>query len=147
MYVAQASSAAAPWAVAVPSALRERIARFFEIAEASQIKQTGEHGDLLAGYKAGWTRFLAAPETTALPAVAVTDPKPGVKYSFYEERWIKLPGFPTLTPAAQGAADGITLDVSPVEMSFALRFTGYFKAPETGLYCFTLISNDPKNGS
>jgi hypothetical protein len=27
-------------------------------------------------------------------------------------------------------------------MSYALLFSGYFNAPETGLYCFTLISND-----
>ncbi|MCA9414381.1 MAG: hypothetical protein KC944_24425, partial [Candidatus Omnitrophica bacterium] len=47
-----------------------------------------------------------------------------------------------LKPVSEGVTESVSLDVSPVEMSYGLRFEGYFKAPETGLYCFTLISND-----
>ncbi|MCC6490488.1 MAG: DUF4838 domain-containing protein [Candidatus Hydrogenedentes bacterium] len=131
-----------PWGLRVPTAFSERIERFFRVAESSQLKQTREHGDSIADYAAGWTRFLSAPAAQALPATEIDDSKPGVNYSFYEGRWIKLPAFAELTSAAQGVTNGITLDVSPVEMSYALRFTGYFVAPETGLYCFTLVSND-----
>ncbi|MCC6697133.1 MAG: DUF4838 domain-containing protein [Candidatus Hydrogenedentes bacterium] len=135
-------AAGMPWGVRVPPALTGRIERFFRVAGSSQLKQTREHGDSIADYKAGWTRFLAAPTAQALPSMEIAGPKPGVNYSFYEGRWITLPAFAELTPAMQGIADGITLDVSPVEMSYALLFEGGFLAPETGLYCFTLVSND-----
>ncbi|MFH1741031.1 MAG: DUF4838 domain-containing protein [bacterium] len=131
-----------PWGVRIPPALSARVERFFRTAEASKLVQIREHGETIAEYKAEWISLLAAPAKAARPAVKVTSPKPGLRYGYYEGRWIKLPEFDEISPEIEGVTSGVSLDVSPAEMSYGLRFEGYFKAPETGLYCFTLVSND-----
>lgn len=132
----------APWGLRMPEALAGRIARFFEAAEASDLIQIREHGDTVAEYRAGWERWIAAPESPARPAVTPPPLKPGLRYEFFEGRWIALPDFGALTPVESGVAATVNLEVSPADISYALRFTGYFEAPATGLYCFTLVSND-----
>jgi hypothetical protein len=131
-----------PWGVRIPADLVARIERFFRVAETSQLSRIREHGISVAEYKSGWSSLLAAPDQPARPSVEVPHASPGLQYGFYEGRWTELPDFEELTPAAEGIATGVTLEVSPVEMSYGLRFEGYFKAPETGLYCLTLVSND-----
>jgi predicted alpha/beta superfamily hydrolase len=81
----------------------------------------------------------------ALPSV----PKPekinpgGLKYSYYEGSWEKLPDFKKLKPAKTGVADS-AFDIKqlPRKTNFACLFEGYFKIVRDGYYFFGLVSND-----
>ncbi|MCA9438786.1 MAG: hypothetical protein KC978_23570, partial [Candidatus Omnitrophica bacterium] len=131
-----------PWGFRIPEELSDRVDRFFDVAESSELSRIREHGITVEDYKAGWTSFLSAPDQEVRSSVEVSNPTADIRYGFYEGRWTQLPDFEELKPVSEGVTENVSLDVSPVEMSYGLRFEGYFKAPETGLYCFTLISND-----
>jgi predicted alpha/beta superfamily hydrolase len=81
----------------------------------------------------------------ALPSV----PKPGninsggLRYSYYEGDWEKLPDFKDLKPVKAGVADS-TFNISslPRKTDFACVFEGYFEIVKDGYYVFALISND-----
>ncbi len=130
------------WGVKLPLELTDRIERFFHVVDTSDLTQFRELGDSVDEYKSGWTSLLAAPDRPALPATDLTELSSGLHYEFYEGRWTELPAFDEISPASEGVATCVSLEVSPLETSYALRFEGYFKAPETGLYCFTLVTND-----
>jgi predicted alpha/beta superfamily hydrolase len=81
----------------------------------------------------------------ALPSV----PKPekinsgGLKFSYYEGSWEKLPDFEKLKPVKTGVADS-AFDINrlPAKTNFACLFEGYFEIVEDGYYIFALVSND-----
>jgi predicted alpha/beta superfamily hydrolase len=76
-------------------------------------------------------------------------PKPGkvtpggLKYSYYEGSWDKLPDFMSLKPARTGVADS-TFNVNglPKKNNFACLFEGYFEIVKDGYYIFGLVSKD-----
>jgi predicted alpha/beta superfamily hydrolase len=81
----------------------------------------------------------------ALPSV----PKPkkikqgGLKYSYYEGNWEKLPDFKKLTPVKTGIADSVfNINKLPGKTNFACLFEGYFEIPGDGYYYFGIVSND-----
>ena len=81
----------------------------------------------------------------ALPSV----PKPkninlgGLKYSYYEGSWEKLPDFKNLTPVKTGLADSVfNIKALPAKTNFACLFEGYFEIVKDGYYIFALISNE-----
>ena len=81
----------------------------------------------------------------ALPSV----PKPkkftqgGLKYSYYEGSWEKLPDFKKLIPVKTGIADSVfNINKLPGKTNFACLFEGYFEIPEDGYYYFAIVSND-----
>lgn len=81
----------------------------------------------------------------ALPSV----PKPkkikqgGLKYSYYEGSWEKLPDFKKLTPVKTGIADSVfNINKLPGKTNFACLFEGYFEIVRDGYYYFGLVSND-----
>jgi len=81
----------------------------------------------------------------ALPSV----PKPkkinqgGLKYSYYEGNWEKLPDFKKLTPVKTGIADSVfNINKLPSKTNFACLLEGYFEIPKDGYYYFAIISND-----
>jgi predicted alpha/beta superfamily hydrolase len=81
----------------------------------------------------------------ALPSV----PKPekidsgGLKYSYYEGSWEKLPDFKELKPAKSGVADSaFNINQLPAKTNFACLFEGYFEIVKEGYYLFVLVSND-----
>ncbi|MFH1732075.1 MAG: FN3 associated domain-containing protein, partial [Planctomycetota bacterium] len=67
---------------------------------------------------------------------------PGLRYDYYEGDWNALPGFATLTPAASGIVDDVTLNRRRREERFAFRFTGYLDVQTAGRYTFHLGSDD-----
>jgi len=81
----------------------------------------------------------------ALPSV----PKPekikagGLKYSYYEGEWEKLPDFAKLKPVKTGVADSaFALKDLPAKTNFGCVFEGYVEIVKDGSYIFALVSND-----
>jgi hypothetical protein len=81
----------------------------------------------------------------ALPSV----PEPekmnsgGLKYSYYEGSWEKLPDFKNLKPVKAGVADSaFSISQLPGKTNFACLFDGYFEIVKDGYYVFALVSND-----
>jgi hypothetical protein len=80
-----------------------------------------------------------------LPSV----PKPkkiaqgGLKYSYYEGSWERLPDFKKLIPVKTGVADSVfNINELPGKTNFACLFEGYFEIVQDGYYIFALVSND-----
>jgi predicted alpha/beta superfamily hydrolase len=67
----------------------------------------------------------------------------GLKYSYYEGSWEKLPDFKNLKPVRTGVADSVfNLSQLPAKTNFACLFKGYFEIEKDGYYIFVLVSND-----
>lgn len=67
----------------------------------------------------------------------------GLKYSFYEGTWDKMPDFKSLKPVAMGVADStFTFDSLPRKEDFACLFEGFMEVVTDGYYIFGLSSDD-----
>jgi predicted alpha/beta superfamily hydrolase len=81
----------------------------------------------------------------ALPSVSKPEKisPGGLKYSYYEGSWDKLPDFKELQPVKTGVADSaFNLSQLPSKTNFACLFEGYFEIVKDGYYLFALVSND-----
>jgi alpha-L-fucosidase len=76
------------------------------------------------------------------PAERITESKPGLRYTYYHGNWERLPDFESLPSESQGTAEKFGLSPSPRKEYFALQFKGFISVPETGLYRFSLASDD-----
>jgi len=93
----------------------------------------------------GKTRYVAGkPLSTDVRAgVKPKSVRPGLRYEVYHvDNLQAMPDFDRIKPKRSGAAKAITLDVAKVSENFAMRFTGYVKAPRRGQYTFHLSSDD-----
>jgi alpha-L-fucosidase len=77
-----------------------------------------------------------------LAAVMLHDAAPGVRYDYYEGTWDSLPAFTSLKPIRSGVVEEIGLGMPREPDNFGLRFTGYIRVPVTGVYTFSLASDD-----
>jgi|APGre2960657468_1045069.scaffolds.fasta_scaffold02527_5 S1-C subfamily serine protease len=66
----------------------------------------------------------------------------GLKVEYYKGQWMQLPDFSKLTPAQVGTGRTIDLKSFTGQDAFALRFTGFIKAPADGAYTFHVASDD-----
>jgi hypothetical protein len=67
----------------------------------------------------------------------------GLKYSYYEGSWEKLPDFKKLTAVKTGIADSVfNINKLPGKTNFACLLEGYFEIPKDGYYYFGIVSND-----
>jgi predicted alpha/beta superfamily hydrolase len=67
----------------------------------------------------------------------------GLKYSYYEGSWDKLPDFTTMKPSATGVADStFSIQKLPSKTNFACLFEGYLEIVTDGYYIFGLGSDD-----
>lgn len=122
-----------------------RVQRFFEVARKAGVSRMAEGGLSLDEYQEEYAPIFAREAQTFTPLqsvdVAVT---PGVDYAYYEAdaEWNTLPDFGAITPAKTGVHDRLDLGPRGRDDEFGMRFTGFFKAPEDGIYAFTVQSND-----
>jgi len=81
-------------------------------------------------------------KTVPKPAETVVNPVKGLSAAYFEGNWRALPNFSDLTPVKMKTAQ--KFDLSPAERNnnFALRFKGYIRVPETGVYTFYTASDD-----
>ncbi|MCH2160650.1 MAG: alpha-L-fucosidase [Phycisphaerales bacterium] len=77
-----------------------------------------------------------------LPAVQTLSQRPGLNVQVYLGDFDALPDFNDLEPDSETASDRIDLSAQPRPEHFAIRFTGFIDAPETGIYTFWLDSDD-----
>jgi alpha-N-arabinofuranosidase len=70
------------------------------------------------------------------------NPKQGVDYDYYKFNGNHLPNFADLKPLSSGATDNFIIPQMVSEENFALKYVGYIKIPEDGLYTFYTTSDD-----
>ncbi len=75
-------------------------------------------------------------KTVLSKAVAVSNVRPGVAYSYYESEFRKLPDFSTLQPVATGVTGAFDLSPKKRDSNYALLFNGYLKIPADGVEQF-----------
>jgi predicted alpha/beta superfamily hydrolase len=67
----------------------------------------------------------------------------GLKYSYYEGSWEKLPDFRKIKPVSTGIADSLfQINKLPAKTNFACLFEGYLEIVNDGYYFFAIVSND-----
>lgn len=64
----------------------------------------------------------------------------GLRVELFEGRWTSLPDLGARKPAATSTRERPEPDAR--ERDYALRFSGYLEVPRSGVYTFTLVSND-----
>ena len=122
----------------------QRVRRFFETIRTANVTLFAEHGSSLDQYEAPFIGALREGGRTFEPieGTELKNPKNGTKFSLYKGTWEHLPDFAKLTADSQGITGHPTAAVCDDAESFALSFTGYFKAEQDGVYSFSLGSND-----
>ncbi|MCP4645320.1 MAG: DUF4838 domain-containing protein [bacterium] len=121
----------------------KRTRRFFETAERANVTLLDEHRVSMAQYKAQLENLALKEPRTLVPLEAVEAAvKAGIRREHYEGSWEALPDFDTLTPSRTDTVRSVGVNQNLIDLQFALRYTGYFRAPRDGIYCFYLMSND-----
>jgi alpha-L-fucosidase len=73
---------------------------------------------------------------------AVSDPKPGLSYRYFEGEWDAMPDFKKLQQWYFGVVDTLTLAPKKRPENYTMYFFGYIKVPARALYRFSLASDD-----
>lgn len=110
----------------------------FTISETTTIKTRCFWEDGKKSRVRGFSINKVAPKKS----LSVDNPKQGLKVDYYEGNWDLLPDFLQLTPIESKTATKINLKVSSKDNHFALKFEGFIKVPETGIYVFYIDSDD-----
>ncbi|MFZ0454017.1 MAG: alpha-L-arabinofuranosidase C-terminal domain-containing protein [Ignavibacteriaceae bacterium] len=74
--------------------------------------------------------------------IKLKNPEQGLDYDYYEYDGSSLPNFADLKPKSSGTIENILIPKTERSENFALRYTGYIKIPEDGLYTFYTNSDD-----
>ena len=83
-----------------------------------------------------------APNPSLLSPVKVDNPVNEIAYAYYEGSYDKLPDFTTLKAVKKGKVATISLEKREQDDNYAFVFTGFFKAPQDGIYTFYTTSDD-----
>ena len=67
---------------------------------------------------------------------------PGLEAADYEGYWETVPDFNLLLPAKVGIVSNFNLGFRSQDEMVGIRYSGYFNAPQDGLYEFRTLSND-----
>ena len=119
-----------------------RVDRFFEVAERNGVTNLRESNGDLKLYKKEFEGYKDAESGPPRNAVTVINPQPGLVSRGYDGAWNELPDFAVLTPVEEGVANEIGLGVTQRREALGLVFSGYFLAPQDGVYLFHCRSND-----
>jgi alpha-L-fucosidase len=76
------------------------------------------------------------------PAVAATPAGAGVRCAYFLGSWTTLPPFASLTPASASVVPEIAVSLPHVPEHYGLTFEGLLRVDTTGVYTFTLASDD-----
>lgn len=124
--------------------LRARVKKFIDNAKRANVTRMAEAQITLDDYAKGFEEILNKPIEKLMPVEPVDagTTQPGLKATWFEGEWERIPDMAALKAAGEFTSSIISIKQIPREENFAARFEGYFVAPETGLYCFQLKSND-----
>ena len=76
------------------------------------------------------------------PLAPAYEGKPGLKYSYFEGNWEKLPDFTKLTAVKTGITPDFNLNEKKQASYYGFTFNGYISVPENDVYSFFLSSDD-----
>ena len=79
---------------------------------------------------------------TLLKSVSQAANNAGLKFEYYQGNFGELPDFSKIKPVKSGIAKSLSISVVDDKDNYALRFTGFVKAPKTGGYGFSIKSDD-----
>ncbi|MBW8014572.1 MAG: beta-galactosidase [Planctomycetes bacterium] len=79
---------------------------------------------------------------TPLKSVSQATNNAGLKFEYYQGKFRELPDFSKIKPVKSGIAKSLSISVVDDKDDYALRFTGFVKAPKTGGYEFSIKSDD-----
>ena len=124
-----------------PSPDSPRFERPVTLGATTTVKARSFWGDSVRS-RAAEFRFE---QVTPRPAVTVEGARPGLRvdYGVQDGSWRHLPRFDSLSALRTSTALRVRLEpAGPRRENYGLRFRGYFRAPETGVYRFLLTSDD-----
>lgn len=121
-----------------PTIRSERYVEPLTVQKSSVVKARAFYG----GKAVSTVSSLTVTKMPPIPAVTPEHTSPGLRYDYYEGSWDKVPTFGGLTSASAGIADSVTLAFRKRDENYGVRFVGYYNAPETGVYRFTIASDD-----
>ncbi len=75
-------------------------------------------------------------------AVSKPELSSGLRFEYIEGMFEQLPDFTAADPGQVGIAHSFDVSGFPAEDHFAVRYSGYIRIPESGLYTFHLTSDD-----
>ncbi len=83
-------------------------------------------------------------KVTPVKSTKVSKPKKGLQFQYYEGEWKKLPDFDALEIVKEGVATDFDVEeiAGEREDHFGIRYSGYIKVSEEGMYTFSLRSDD-----
>ncbi|HLP16276.1 MAG TPA: alpha-L-fucosidase [Bacteroidota bacterium] len=76
------------------------------------------------------------------PSVSLDSARAGIRYTYVEGAWEKLPSFDSLQAVSTGVLPAITLLPEASTNNFAVEYTGYLHIPSNGMYTFYTTSDD-----
>ncbi len=76
------------------------------------------------------------------PPLKVENPVEGLNYQYYQGTWGQLPNFALLSPERKGTIEDFTIPKKNSGQDFGVQYEGYIKLPKTGLYTFSIGSDD-----
>lgn len=77
------------------------------------------------------------------PAIKVRKPKPGLAYQYIEGDFITMPDFDAFPLIQEGITQDFDLkQIARRQDHYGIRFSGYVRVPETGVYTFYTYSDD-----
>ncbi len=73
----------------------------------------------------------------------VTNPQPGLNYTYYEGNWLSIPDYNQLIPKAQGVADNLKVIELALRKNFwGVCYSGFLKVEEDDFYQFMIKADD-----
>jgi mono/diheme cytochrome c family protein len=91
-------------------------------------------------------KLLSAAEAKAVAGFLLQGSTPPARgstnFAYYEGSWDRVPDFSTLKPVSSGTVPGFELTVARRNDNYAIHFEGFFEAERSGMYSFTLTSDD-----
>ncbi len=76
-----------------------------------------------------------------VPSVGLAPGQPGVSWIAFEQRFLWVPDFKGISPAASGTTDAPSLTVRTRDNDIGLEFTGFLQVPADGDYTFYLSAD------
>ncbi len=75
-------------------------------------------------------------------SIKLNNPKPGLKYRYYQQELLQLPNFNNMKPINEGLLNQFVIPQDNSGENFAVEYSGYINIPEDGFYTFSMNSDD-----
>lgn len=75
-------------------------------------------------------------------SVKLKNPEMGLRYKIYDGSWFELPDFNEMQPIQTGIVNNTVFPENTKNNNFGIVYDGYLKIEKTGLYNFSLVSDD-----